>query len=104
MRWMKPVSYRTLTAVSLAVLLRGEADLHMQPLELMPVPGITIAGTLPAELNATSDIAAAVLTKALSPDKTLAFAQYLAKPETAATHKQKNVEPPLQSGVAASSQ
>jgi molybdenum ABC transporter molybdate-binding protein len=76
---------------------RGQAELHMQPVsELMPVQGITIAGTLPDQLKATSDIAAAVLTKAVSPDKARAFVAYLARPETAARYKEKGVEPPSQ--------
>jgi imidazolonepropionase-like amidohydrolase/ABC-type molybdate transport system substrate-binding protein len=84
---------------------RGEAELHMQPIsELMPVPGITIVGTLPAELNATSDIAAAVVAKAVSPDKALAFVRYLARPEVASTYRLKGVEPPAQQSGAAGTQ
>jgi ABC-type molybdate transport system substrate-binding protein len=80
--------------VGAAGVARGEAEMHLQPVsELLPVPGITIIGTLPQELGASSVIAGAVLAKAASPAKAQAFLRYVTRPESAATYTANGVVP-----------
>jgi molybdate transport system substrate-binding protein len=67
-----------------AVVARGEAEIGFQQIsELMPVPGITYVGPLPAAVQRVTTFSAAVASTATHPDAARAFIRFLASPQAA---------------------
>ena len=61
---------------------RGEAEIAFHQLtEILPVPGVTVVGTLPAEFGANTTYSAAVFKNAKQPKEAQALVDYLASPE-----------------------
>jgi molybdate transport system substrate-binding protein len=68
-----------------ALLARGEVDLGFQQLsELMHLPGITVVGPLPPEIQITTTFSAAIASTSLLPEAVRALLQFFASPEVAA--------------------
>jgi len=69
-----------------AVVARGEAEIGFQQLsELMHVPGITVVGTIPAELQPMTFFAGALTNAARQPEAGSALIRFLASPAAAPT-------------------
>jgi molybdate transport system substrate-binding protein len=67
-----------------AVVARGEAEIGFQQVaELIHVPGITFAGTIPAEVQPTTFFAGALTSTARQPDAANALIRFLASPAAA---------------------
>jgi molybdate transport system substrate-binding protein len=67
-----------------AVVARGEAQIGFQQIsELLPVPGVTLVGPLPAELQQITVFSAGVVTDAKEPDAARALLRFLASPAAA---------------------
>jgi molybdate transport system substrate-binding protein len=61
---------------------RGEAEIAFHQLtEILPVPGVTVVGPLPAEFGANTTYSAAVFKGAKQPKEAQALVDYLASPE-----------------------
>jgi molybdate transport system substrate-binding protein len=68
-----------------ALLARGEVELGFQQYsELMHLPGITIVGPLPPDIQITTTFAAGLASTSQQPDVVRALLQFFASPETAA--------------------
>jgi len=64
------------------VVARGEAEIGFQQVsELIPVPGITFVGTIPAEVQLVTVYAAAITSTAKEPEAARALIQFLASPQ-----------------------
>lgn len=75
---------------------RGEAEMVVVVMPRMSgVPGIDIAGPLPAELQTYIGFAAGVSTAAKEPDAAQALVRFLSSPEAAAVLKAKGIEPAI---------
>jgi molybdate transport system substrate-binding protein len=75
-------------------LVSGEAELAVQQIsELMVVPGIEVAGPLPAEVQAAAMFSAGRLSAAARPDAATDFAAFLASAEAAPMLRQAGLEP-----------
>ena len=73
---------------------RGDAEIGFQQTsELIGVPGIVLAGPLPASVAFETLFAAAVATKAADPDGARAFLAFLASPETEAIKRRNGMAP-----------
>ena len=67
-----------------AVVARGEAEIGFQQVsELIHVPGITLVGTIPAEVQQITFFAGALTTRVREPDAASALIRFLASPEAA---------------------
>ena len=67
-----------------AVVARGEAEIGFQQIsELLPVPGITLLGPLPASIQRVTVFAAGVAVNAKSPDAATALIRYFVSPAAA---------------------
>lgn len=67
-----------------AVVARGEAELGFQQLsEMLHVPGVTVVGAIPAELQQNTVYAAGIASAAKEPAAAKALIEYLASPEAA---------------------
>ena len=77
-----------------AVVARGEAEVGFQQIsELLPVPGITLVGPLPAEIQLTSTFSAGVAAHSTHPDAARAAIRFLASPGAAASVAATGLEP-----------
>jgi molybdate transport system substrate-binding protein len=78
-----------------AAVASGEADIGVQQVaELMPVPGITLIGELPKDLQKIIVYTAAVPAKAKEQDAAKAFLKFLASEPAVAVFKSKGMNPP----------
>jgi molybdate transport system substrate-binding protein len=69
-----------------AVVARGEAEIGFQQIsELLPIPGLTFVGSLPAELQRTTVFCAGVVKTSRQPQAARALIRFLASPEAAST-------------------
>src|SRR5437764_232501 len=69
-----------------AVVARGEAEIGFQQVsELINVPGVTLVGTIPAELQPEVSFAGALTSNARQPEAARTLIRFLASPEVAAT-------------------
>ena len=69
-----------------AVVARGEAEIGFQQVsELMHVPGVTLVGPIPAELQPRFSYSGALTTAAREPDAARALIRFIASPEAAPT-------------------
>jgi molybdate transport system substrate-binding protein len=69
----------------IAALARGDGDIALQLVcEILDRPETELVGPLPAELNASIDADAAVLTGAPHPKEAAAYLSYITRPESAA--------------------
>ncbi|HVN23081.1 MAG TPA: substrate-binding domain-containing protein [Syntrophorhabdales bacterium] len=69
-----------------AVVARGEAEIGFQQMsELLHVPGVTIVGPIPAELQEETFFSAAVASAARQPEAARALIRFLASPQAAPT-------------------
>jgi molybdate transport system substrate-binding protein len=69
-----------------AVVARGEAEIGFQQIsELLPIPGLTFVGPLPADVQRTTVFCAGVVTTSQRPHAARALIEYLASPEAANT-------------------
>jgi len=67
-----------------AVVARGEAEIGFQQVsELIHVPGVSLVGTIPAELQPMVFFAAALTTTTRQPEAATALVRFLASPEAA---------------------
>ena len=67
-----------------AVVARGEAEIGFQQIsELLPIPGITLVGPLPPEIQKFTVFSAGVATNAKEPEAAKAFIRFLASPAAA---------------------
>ena len=68
------------------VVARGDAEIGIQQVsELLPVPGVTLLGPLPASIQRVTVIAAGVAVNAKSPDAAVALIRYFVSPAAAPT-------------------
>ena len=73
---------------------KGTAEIGMtQVSEILPEPGVDLAGPLPAELQNITPYAGAIVTGSKESTAATALLQYLASPATAAVLRQKGMEP-----------
>ena len=78
-----------------AVVARGEAEIGFQQVsELIHVPGITVVGTIPAELQPMFSFAAALTSTVGQPDAASALIRFLASPEAAPVIVKAGLAPP----------
>ena len=76
-------------------LLDGQADIAVQQIsEIMAVPGVTLVGPLPAEIQQETFYAGAIATGAAAPDAALGFLATLAGPKAAPVLAAKGMSPP----------
>jgi molybdate transport system substrate-binding protein len=69
-----------------AVVARGEAEIGFQQIsELMHVPGVTLVGPIPAELQPRFSYSGALTAAAQEPDAARALIRFIASPEAAPT-------------------
>jgi len=67
-----------------AVVARGEAEIGFQQVsELIHVPGITFAGTIPAEVQLVTFFAGALTSTVKQPEPAIALIRFLASPQAA---------------------
>src|SRR5437867_10514177 len=77
-----------------AVVARGEAEIGFQQVsELMNVPGVTLVGTIPAELQPDVSFAGALTSKSKQPEAARTLIRFLASPEAAATIQKAGLTP-----------
>ncbi len=77
-----------------ATVARGECDLAFQQMsELLPVPGIDIAGLLPDAVQKTTLFSIGLHALAPEPDATRALMRFLASPEAAPVIRAKGMQP-----------
>ena len=73
----------------------GEAAIGFQQLsELLPIPGIDIAGPLPAAIQRTTTFAAAICTASTKAAQSRAWLEFVASPATDAVKRRHGMEPP----------
>ena len=78
-----------------AVVARGEAEIGFQQVsELIRVPGITLVGTLPAEVQPMIFFAGALTATVQQPEAADALIRFLASPEAAAVVAKAGLTPP----------
>ncbi len=77
-----------------AAVASGEAEIGIQQVaELVPVPGVTLVGPLPADVNKIIGYSVGIPSKAKEMDAAKAFAKFIASGEALAAYKQKGMEP-----------
>jgi molybdate transport system substrate-binding protein len=77
-----------------AAVASGEAEIGIQQVaELVPVPGVTLVGPLPADVNKIIGYSVGIPAKAKEMDAAKAFAKFIASGEALAAYKQKGMEP-----------
>ena len=77
-----------------ATVARGECDLAFQQMsELLPVPGIDIAGLLPDAVQKTTLFSIGLHASAPEPEATRALIRFLASPEAAPVIRAKGMQP-----------
>jgi molybdate transport system substrate-binding protein len=77
-----------------AVVARGEADIGFQQIsELVNVPGVTVVGSIPAELQQDTRYSAAIANAVAQPDAAQALIRFLASPEAAPTISKAGLAP-----------
>ncbi|MFE1603134.1 substrate-binding domain-containing protein [Methylobacterium sp. ID0610] len=77
-----------------AVVARGEAEIGFQQLsELKPIPGIAIAGLLPAEVQLYTVFSAGQVAGSREPEAARALIRFLASPEAAEAIRATGMEP-----------
>ena len=77
-----------------AAVASGEAEIGIQQVaELVPVPGVTLVGPLPSDVNRIIGYSVGIPTKAKEMDAAKAFAKFIASGEALAAYKQKGMEP-----------
>ena len=75
-------------------LIGGEADLAVQQVsELLVVPGIEVAGKLPAEIGTVATFSAGLMTASVQPDAAAALLCFLASPGIAEVLRRSGLEP-----------
>lgn len=73
---------------------KGEADIGFQEVaELLPVPGITFLGRIPADLELLTPFSAGIVKKSKHVEIASKLISYLASPEHTSTIKEKGLEP-----------
>ena len=78
-----------------AVVARGESEIGFQQVaELIPVPGVTYVGPIPAELQPGQDFAAAITSNAKEAEGGTALIRFLASPESAPVKTKAGLMPP----------
>ena len=78
-----------------AVVARGEVEIGFQQIsELLHVPGVTVVGPIPAELQPGSSFAGAITSTARQPDAALALLRFLASPAAEPAIKKVGLTPP----------
>ncbi len=76
------------------IVARGEAELGFQQVaEILPVPGITFAGRLPAEVQKTTVFSAGIAAKARHPDAGRALVGFMASPAAATVMHRMGLDP-----------
>jgi molybdate transport system substrate-binding protein len=79
-----------------AAIASGEAEIGVQQVaELMPVPGITLLGDLPGDLQKTIVYTAAVPAKAKESEAAKAFVKFLTSEAAVNVYKNKGMTPPI---------
>jgi len=77
-----------------AVVARGDAEIGFQQLsELLPIPGIVIVGTLPAEVQRVTVFSAGIATSSPHPASARALVNFLASPAAAGIVTKSGMEP-----------
>jgi molybdate transport system substrate-binding protein len=77
-----------------AVVARGEAEIGLQQVaELLPIPGITFVGPLPADVQKITLYAAGVATTSEEPAAAKALIAFLGSPAAFATIKKTGLDP-----------
>ena len=77
-----------------AAVASGEAEIGIQQVaELVPVPGVTFVGPLPADVNRIIGYSVGIPAKSKEMDAAKAFAKFIASGEALAAYKQKGMEP-----------
>jgi molybdate transport system substrate-binding protein len=77
-----------------AVVARGEAEVGFQQVsELINVPGVTLVGAIPAELQPDVSFAGALTSKARQPEAARALIRFLASPDAAPTIRKAGLTP-----------
>lgn len=77
------------------IVAKGEAELGFQQVaELLPVPGITFVGRLPAELQQVTVFSAGIASAAREPDEGRKLIRYLTSPETLPVLARMGLQPP----------
>jgi molybdate transport system substrate-binding protein len=85
---------RAATLPSAEIVARGDAELGIQLIsEIVSVPGAELLGPFPAELQAMTAVAAALVVNAPQPDAAKALFQFLTTPAAAAVIKAAGMEP-----------
>jgi molybdate transport system substrate-binding protein len=76
------------------VIARGEAEIGFQQIsELLPIPGITVVGPIPDELQKVTVFSAGIVASATSQKAGRDLIRYLASPAACAAIKQSGLEP-----------
>ena len=76
------------------IVAKGEAEIGFQQVaELLPVPGITFVGRLPADVQKTTVYAAGIAAKSQHPDAGRALIAYLASPAAAPVMARMGLDP-----------
>ncbi len=84
-----------------ALVARGEVDLGFQQFsELMHLPGITVVGPLPPEIQITTTFSAGIASTSTQPQAVRALLQFFASPEVAALKLQHGMVAPAPPGGA----
>jgi molybdate transport system substrate-binding protein len=77
-----------------ALVARGEVALGLQQLsELLHVPGITIVGPLPHEVQITTIFSAAMCAAATQPDAARDWLDFMASPDAADVKRRQGMDP-----------
>jgi homoserine O-acetyltransferase len=85
-----------------AVVARGDAEIGFQQVsELLPIPGIVIVGTLPAEVQRITVFSAGIATRSPHPASARALVSFLASPAAAGIVTKSGMEPIVDGGQAA---
>jgi molybdate transport system substrate-binding protein len=76
-----------------AVVAKGEAEIGIQQVaELTPVPGVTLVGPLPADVNRIIDYSVGIPTKAKEMEAAKAMVKFIASEQAMTAYKQKGME------------
>lgn len=76
------------------VVARGEAEIGFQQMsELLPIPGITIVGPIPDDVQEITVFSAGIVTGSKAPEAARNLIRYLASPDRCPTIKQSALEP-----------